>query len=92
MVYEYIVPRNPALAAIFAPRATRNSPVDCTRELFRPPKDAASLLDCNEKQFLVFVDDIQLRSEVGFWPFWPRLPGAGPTHKRKVFAQVIIGK
>jgi len=31
----------------------QNMPVDCTRELFKPSKDSASLLVCNEK-FLGF--------------------------------------
>ena len=29
-----------------------NSPVKCARELFKPPKDLASLLVCNEKKIL----------------------------------------
>jgi len=49
--------------------------------MFKPSKDSASLLACNEKIFLVvgykfFVSDII--SEVVFWLFWLMLPGLGP--------------
>ena len=30
-------------------------------------------------------------SGTGFWPFWLRLPGPGPTARWKYFAQVFIG-
>jgi len=57
-------------------------PVDCARELFKPWKDVASLLDSIEKiekflKFSFFVGDII--SGVGFRPFWLRL--CGPWHK-----------
>jgi len=31
-----------------------NSPADCVRELFKPSKDAASLLDCIEEKIKKF--------------------------------------
>jgi len=65
-----------------------NSPGDCAKELFKPSKDSASPLVCNEKNvsfgFCFFVGDII--SGIGFWPFWLRLPGNwAPTAKRKIF-------
>ena len=56
-----------------------SSLVDCAREQFKTSKDAASLVDYNEKTFLVsgfFVGDII--SGIVFSPFWLRLPDPGP--------------
>ena len=60
-----------------------NSQGDCARELFKHSKDAASLIDSNEKNWKVldlrfFVGDI---SGIGFGLlFWLRLPGVGCNH------------
>jgi len=51
-MYEYIVPENYALSCQFhATLQLHNSPVYCARGLFKPLKDLASLLVCNEKFF-----------------------------------------
>jgi len=47
-----------------------------TRELFKPSKDLASLLVCNEKNFFgfgcgFFVSDVI--NDVSFCPFWPTI-------------------
>jgi len=47
-VYDTFVPKNHTWAAIFAPVC---NPVDCTKELFKPSKDSASLRVCNEHIF-----------------------------------------
>ena len=51
------------------PYQQHSSSANCTRELFKPSKDLASLIDCNEKKsfsFVFFVSDVI--SEVGLWP------------------------
>jgi len=49
---------------------------DCTRKLFKPSKDLASLHVCNEKKFLVFVflvSDVTSRVVLSFFGLfiWP---------------------
>jgi len=59
-----------------------NSSVDCPRELFKPSKDSASLLACNEKYFFGFRYRFFVGcviNVVGFWSFWLRSPGPGPN-------------
>jgi len=55
-----------------------NSLGDSARELFKPSRDAASLLVYNEKiwGFGILVGDVI--SGEGFRPFCLRLPGPGP--------------
>jgi len=71
-VYEYIVLINPALSRYFrASLQLHNTPVDCARELFKPSKDSASLLVCNEKKlsfgFSYFVGDVISGVGLGFF-------------------------
>jgi len=66
--------------SITPPYQQHNTSADCARELFKPSKDSARLLVCNEKNviwFCFFV--IAIISDVGFWPFWLTLPGLGPN-------------
>jgi len=56
-----------------------NSSVNCTRELFKPSRDAASFRICSEKKlggFGFFV--YHVINGVCFWPFWLKLPDPGP--------------
>jgi len=60
----------------------------CIGQQFKLSKDAASLLDYNEKiigkfGFLFFVGEGI--SRVGFWPFWLGLPGPGPQRPEGIF-------
>jgi len=50
----------------------RNLAVNCAKELSKPSKDLASLLVCNEEEFLglgfqFFVDDIINGTHLGFF-------------------------
>jgi len=62
---------------------SHSSSADCARELFKPSKDLASLLVCNEKNFLVLGVGFYMsgiKSEVFFRPFWLMLPGLEHNH------------
>jgi len=57
-----------------------SSSADCTRELFKPSKDAASLESAFKKKFWSFVFFVtDVISKVGFWPFCLMFPGLGPN-------------
>jgi len=84
----FVLGNQPKTSSFQLPYQQHSSSADCARELFKPLKDSASLLVCNEKTFfgfgfLFFVSDII--SEVGFWPFWLMLPGLGPNRYTKAF-------
>jgi len=66
--------------------ATPYSSADCVREL---SKDSASHLICTDKKFRVFfVGDVI--SGMGFWPFWLRLPGPGPSCQMGIISLKIL--
>jgi len=55
LVCEYIVPGfQPKTSSFQLPYQRHSSFGDCARELFKPSKDSASLLVCNEKTFFWF--------------------------------------
>jgi len=88
--YDIFIPGNrPKTSSCQLPYQRHSSSADCTRELFKPSKDLASLLVCTQKEnFLVggcgfFVSDVI--SEVVFVPFWLMLPGLGPNRFAQVF-------
>jgi len=63
--------------------------------LFKPLKDAASLLVCNEKNFWFWVSGFivgDVLSRSGLWTFRLKLLGHGSNHKREIFLKVFIGK
>jgi len=53
-VYDIFALQNPALRCYFPTTLQlHNLPGDCVRELLKTSKDAASFLDCNEKNWEV---------------------------------------
>jgi len=72
LAYEQILLWNHTLSCTFCTTLhLHNSPVDCAGELFKPSKDTASLLACNEKNYKVwdfgfFVGDIISGVRLGF--------------------------
>ena len=67
-----------------------NLPVNCIREPFKPSKDSASLLVCNEKNFKsgvsrFFVDDIIIVSGIGLGLFGRGYWALDLNCKREVF-------
>ena len=53
------------------------SATDCAKELFKPSKNSASLLVCNEKKIWVFCEwHHKWRT---FRPFWPTSSDSGPN-------------
>jgi len=71
-----------------------SSSTDCARELFNGSNGLASLVDCTRKKIFgwgcrFFVTDVI--SEVVSGSFWLMMPGLGPNHWPKCFAEVFIG-
>ena len=86
---KYLYFESPCSAHIFLPLCNSITRHTIALEgLFKPTKNTAGLLDCIEKilksfGFCFFVGDVI--NEIGFRPFWLRLPGPGPQHLEGIF-------